>query len=291
MCLSSTYSREQKEELLPKKPFYAYKFVTLERTRAPQLVSPHYHYVWRPGVATTDSSEGFYLFMCPPGKLLAASQNQQILRVLIRPEDVQKMGPDKSHGFEGTCVVVRKLEVAIEDFNSCLAGKSNQLTSEEFAILDKARKTVQKLVKKKEEVKEAQVEEVKVAAKSARKKASKQSATKAAQIKKAKKAVKKAVKQAAKTVKKSVKKKTATVKAVKTAVKKTNPKIAKAAKAVKAKAKAKSTRSSTTQLKATYENLTVAELRDLCKTYKISGYSSMSKPKLIHALLSYKPPR
>jgi hypothetical protein len=236
--------------LLPKKPFYAYKFVCIQNG---QLVSPTYHYVWKAGLNLAGgigNDAGLYLFLVPPGKSFAV-QDRAILRIQVRPEDVLISGPDRSHGVQGTCIVCKQGTISEEDYQNALSGKTTELTSAEVEQVQETRKTVKKKV----------------------------AAVKVATTRTAKKVAKKTAKKTAKAAKKTAKT-DKTVRGVKKKAVKTAKKVAKKA-AKKVAAKVAKASGKTPNKASGHADLSVAELRVLAKGMKIAGYSKMTKPELI----------
>lgn len=302
MCLSRQFSPNEQEAAVPKKDFYAYKFVDSIRG---ELRSPvQTRFVWRQGTLRADtdknSDAGFYLFLCAPGKLLAAGAGTQILRVLVKPEHVIKAGPDSNNGHSGICVVVRELFISEEDYERAVSGNSTKLTSEELAAIKEVTNEAKAIVKEriaqgeedfptppavpqplpeiskaKQQVAERAIKKASKPAKTAKPKAgARKSAVKKA-VKAAKKAAKKAVKKRATTSKSAVTKKRTSGKTVASGIKKSVRKTATNSAAQKtAKAAKKATKKSPKKVSNSVAKTAQAakkSARQLAKPPKISA--------------------
>lgn len=312
MCLTHEFpSLQDAHDRCPGDEFYVYKIV---RKSGNRLVSPHFsHKEWKPGEMIAsgrnrnngDHSGMFCFLVCPePGSVVSLTRNasgwshkgggDRILKLKARKEDIVWGGEDSWNGKKGTCLVMRRVELAQEDYEDAL--DDNQHDKRVEKVLIEAKETIKKgqksrATKKKAATKtakkaktrakktqaenlsvadlKARCQELKITGYSGKNKAQLQELidAKLKENEKAKKTADRAKKKATKKTTKTVKKKA-------TATKKSAKKTASAA---KKRAKKKSSQSKWT-------GKTVGELKAACKAAKIKGYSSMTKDELIRAL-------
>jgi hypothetical protein len=159
MCLKSRFAtREEVEQQIPGDEFYCYKIVVVS---GDNLVSPAYSQKkWHTGIIRSsgidrnNGDSGIYVFLAPIGIKLQrdatgwthAHGGDRILRVKCRREDVVWAGQDKWSGVEGTCFVMRKVEVLEEDFKNAL--DPDFLQAEVNEIIAQAEKTAKKAKKR-----------------------------------------------------------------------------------------------------------------------------------------------
>ena len=145
MCLKSQLTVEQLKLVTPKRSFKAWKFVQVENN---ELVSPHFHYVWKVGEHKTDG-EGFYVTYFKPGEI--ANDGNKRLEVTVNPKDINKGGSDIYGGYVGTCFVCKKVTVSQKQYDEAMGIKKEAHIKKGKELLTKMKekKVSKKVVAKK----------------------------------------------------------------------------------------------------------------------------------------------
>ncbi len=137
MCLSHARPTQEKQMMLPTKPFFAYKFVDV---KGDKLVSPYRDFEWKAGIITaeqdpTDKMAGIYALALKPGRSTNLKNEGTLVRIRVNPEDVKSIGPDSFGGYDCECVVLTKCHLSEEDRQAALRKEFNNFTPEEYTAV------------------------------------------------------------------------------------------------------------------------------------------------------------
>lgn len=156
MCLSHEFAtRQEALDKCPGDEFDVYKILKFNGHR---LVSPAYtEKEWRAGTNLADlrsrgnGASGFYVFLAEPSihSVITLSKvaegwthkngGDRIIRFKCRREDVIVGGEDRWNGSKGTCLVVKRVELAKADYDNA---KANRVDEYEIAIRKQVKKNV-----------------------------------------------------------------------------------------------------------------------------------------------------
>lgn len=321
MCLTHRFSsREEIDSYIPTDEFYCYKYLNVRNGKlvSPAYTDKVWKRgsMTSSGISRGNGDSGIYVFMVKPGpniKRLAkhGGSSVGILRMKCKRKDVVWGGHDQWGTTKGVCLVMKHVEISDEDYDDALDPNQDFKAIEELRKI--AKKTIKITAKKKAVRKKQVVAKIKVGKKKAvtkRKKVAtattkvrkkltakvKTAKNKATNIiKKAKKLVKKKpLKKKVKIIrklkmkpvikKKVVKKATKKVKIIrklpkkKIIKKKVTTRKAVAAKAIAKKRIAKAKKK---VRKSKFDSYTLAQLKLVAKTRKMTGYSGLNKADLL----------
>lgn len=286
MCLNTKVELKPVLEKLPDE-FFCYKMV---RPSGNDLVGPCYsHKKYHAGVMKAsgksrgNGDSGIYVFWVDPGntavhELMAlGAGDDRMLRMKVKKTQVVAAGTDSWGKYSGFCLVVRELEITVEDFNAAKSGKIQKYIVEQIKKrakkIVKAVKANRKTAKAKRKATttkaKAKKETVRKKAKANAKSAKSRTPTSKPVRAKAKKQSKSAAKSLVKSTKKKSKSKTATRKSKAAALVK------------KAKKKSEPVTGS-----GPYAGRSVKQLKALAKKQGWTGYGSYTQSELVKLVRS-----